>query len=80
MYAVDMKDSPSQNLEPLLKAPKDEALRKKWDGPYIEGSELPKDPWGTPFNYSYDSIKPRVWSSGPDKTAGTKDDVESDKP
>ena len=82
MYAVDMKSFPltEEGLEVLISPPEDEALAKKWDGPYIEGGKLPNDPWGTPFNYTYDNDKPRVWSSGPDKKAGTLDDIEAEKP
>ena len=45
--------------------------------PYLE--EVPADPWGNPFNYSYDSneMKPRVWSNGPNgqDDGGSGDDV-----
>ena len=80
MYAVDMSGFPLPDLAPLVNSPKDETLRKKWDRPYIEDGKLPNDPWGTPFNYTCDNHKPRVWSSGPDKKSSTQDDVEADKP
>ena len=55
MYAVDMKSFPltEEGLEVLISPPEDEALAKKWDGPYIEGGKLPKDPWGSSFQYEY---------------------------
>ncbi len=55
MYAVDMKTFPSteEGLEQLISAPEDEAMAKKWSGPYIEGGKLPKDPWGSSYQYEY---------------------------
>ena len=39
-------------LNALVSPPKNQALRKKWDGPYLEGQdELPEDGWGFPFEY-----------------------------
>ena len=32
------------------------------------------DPWGEPFEYEYSGDKYVIWSSGPDKKMGTKDD------
>ena len=55
MYAADMKTFPltEEGLELLVSAPEDESLAKKWDGPYIEGGKLPKDPWGSSFQYEF---------------------------
>ncbi len=55
MYAADMKSFPltEEGLDLLVNPPEDEALAKKWDGPYIEGGKLPKDPWGNSFQYEY---------------------------
>jgi len=68
MYAVDMKSFPltEEGLELLVKPPEDEALAKQWDGPYIEGGKLPKDPWGSDFQYEYitDSTSSDSSSSG----------------
>ncbi len=92
MYAVDMKSFPltEEGLEVLISPPEDEALAKKWDGPYIEGGKLPKDPWGSSFQYEYvtdasasnssdskatTSDFPRIFSLGPDRQPGTSDDI-----
>ena len=68
MYAVDMKSFPltEEGLDLLVKPPEDEALAKQWDGPYIEGGKLPKDPWGSDFQYEYitDSTSSDSSSSG----------------
>lgn len=50
----------------------------KWRGPYIDNvSQVPLDSWGNPFTYSADELNNRVQivSSGPDRQAGTTDDV-----
>ena len=56
MYAVDMKSFPltEEGLQALVAAPEDEALAKNWDGPYTEGGKLPKDPWGSDFQYEFE--------------------------
>jgi general secretion pathway protein G len=90
-YAVDMKTFPltEEGLELLVSAPEDEALAKKWDGPYIEGGKLPLDPWGSEFQYEYGTSGsgadtsgekstdtfPRIFSLGPDRQPGTSDDI-----
>lgn len=90
-YAVDMKSFPltEEGLELLVSAPEDEALAKKWDGPYLEGGKLPVDPWGSDFQYEYETTEagssssgekttaafPRIFSLGPDRQPGTSDDI-----
>lgn len=65
MYAVDMKTFPltEEGLKLLVSAPEDEALAKNWDGPYIEGGKLPKDPWGGDFQYEYGAAEASSESS-----------------
>lgn len=40
-----------QTLKDLIKAPSDEKVAKKWDGPYYEKKSIPKDPWGKNYEY-----------------------------
>jgi general secretion pathway protein G len=87
MYAVDMKSFPltEEGLQLLVAAPEDEALAKNWDGPYIEGGKLPRDPWGSEFQYEFETSDseeskgtdsfPRIFSLGPDRQPGTSDDI-----
>lgn len=87
MYVVDMKTYPSteDGLKALIQAPDDERLARKWAGPYIEGTQLPLDPWGNEFSYEFESVEggessttpdfPRIWSAGPDGQEGTDDDI-----
>lgn len=53
-----------------------------WDGPYLKGTTLPKDPWGKAYKYEYPPThgkgdEPDIWSAGPDGEEGTEDDVVS---
>ncbi len=70
-----------QSLEDLYKQPADPAVAEKWKGPYVEGKEIPKDPWGNPYGYraSGDELRNKdsfdLWSAGPDGKDGTEDDI-----
>ncbi len=87
MYVVDMKTFPptEEGLEVMLNPPEDERLARKWAGPYIDGNELPLDPWGNEFEYEYAVSEgsgsqgqvdfPRIVSPGPDGQLGTDDDI-----
>ena len=87
MYVVDMKVFPASEdgLEALLRAPDDERLARKWAGPYIDASKLPIDPWGSEFQYEFETVEagsdttqpdfPRIFSPGPDGQTGTSDDI-----
>ena len=68
-YRMSMGGYPTtaEGLQALISPPADKADR--WRGPYVEGSKIPLDPWGQPYQYaspgthnkdSYD-----VWSKGP---------------
>jgi len=50
----------------------------RWDGPYI--SNLCKDPWNQPYRYAppADGGLPALASCGPDRAAGTADDLTPD--
>jgi general secretion pathway protein G len=57
----------------------------RWNGPYIEGSKVPIDPWGNPYQYAYPGTHNKdgfdIWSKGPDGQEGTGDDIGNwDKP
>ena len=49
-YRIDMGDYPdaSMGLEALFSNPGDD----RWDGPYMSGEGLPKDPWGNDYIYN----------------------------
>lgn len=90
MFAADMKTFPTteEGLQLLVKPPEDEAFARNWDGPYLDDTKLPADPWGSPFQYEYgpsdqeqegasESLLdfPRIFSMGPDRQPGTGDDI-----
>ena len=85
-YVLDMKEFPSteQGLKALIEESSDlsETKAKRWDGPYTESGELPKDPWDNDFQYEYPPKHgtadfPDIWSMGPDGEDGTEDDIVS---
>lgn len=81
-YALDMKDFPQteQGLQALVEKPAESKQAEDWDGPYLEASELPLDPWKNPYQYAYPPQRgqgrlPDIWSLGPDGEDNTEDDV-----
>lgn len=85
-YASDVKGYPStdQGLGALLSKPADMDESVTWEGPYLNGDAVPKDPWGQDYHYEYPpthgtSDRPDIWSDGPNKTddGGSEDDVVS---
>ncbi len=77
-YHLDMNVYPStaDGLEALRNAPASSDSR--WGGPYME-DEIPKDPWGQPYQYASPGSKnPNsydIWSYGPDQQNSTQDDI-----
>src|SRR5690606_11548074 len=86
-YVIDMKDYPSteEGLVALLEDPGDKNAKSdatKWDGPYINKSSIPKDPWGNEYQYAFPPKNnkekvPDIWSLGPDGEDNTEDDIVS---
>jgi general secretion pathway protein G len=78
-YRIQMGDYPStaEGLQALVTAPGNRA--DQWHGPYLADGKLPLDPWGEPYGYRYPGVKNKtsydVFSKGPDRTEGTKDDI-----
>jgi general secretion pathway protein G len=65
--------SSAQGLRALVSAPPDEA---KWRGPYMQ-SELPPDPWGSPYQYRLPGTNGRdydLYSLGRDRAQGGSGD------
>jgi general secretion pathway protein G len=79
MFEVDTGSYPTseQGLKALIQKPPGV---EDWKGPYVEGKEIPRDPWGNPFRYSFpverSPLGYKVSSVGPDGKAGTADDLE----
>lgn len=65
-------------LDDLIVQPQG-ATPQKWRGPYLDISQIPLDSWGNPFTYAADEMnnKVQITSAGPDRQAGTADDISS---
>jgi general secretion pathway protein G len=78
-YSLHMNGFPTaaEGLQVLISEPANKA--GQWRGPYLEGSKIPSDPWGEPYQYRFPGTKNKgsydAWSKGPDKTDGTEDDI-----
>lgn len=66
----------SQGLSALVVQPND---ADKWRGPYLSKEVLPQDPWKNDYVYEFPGKHHTngfdLYSPGPDKRAGTDDDV-----
>jgi general secretion pathway protein G len=78
-YRIQMGDYPStaEGLQALVTPPANHA--DSWHGPYVADGKLPLDPWQEPYVYRYPGTRNKtsydIFSKGPDKTEGTKDDI-----
>lgn len=78
LYVLEIGNCPTtqQGLVALLSPPKDLAEPTKWQGPYLDKTCLPVDPWNNAYHYQTISDKEfRIWSIGPDGVSGTNDDI-----
>ncbi|MEY4064680.1 MAG: hypothetical protein RIR26_888 [Pseudomonadota bacterium] len=69
---VGVFPSTAEGLQALMTNPGGSA---KWGGPYFTVEEDIKDAWSTPFEYELTGKGNKLVSAGPDRQAGTEDDV-----
>lgn len=87
-YVLDMNTYPETEagLKALIEKPElasegeSGAKKDKWDGPYLQRTTLPQDPWGNDYQYEYPPSHgkgkdPEIWSYGPDGQDNTEDDI-----
>ena len=73
MYKLDIGTYPTseQGLQALVTRPPGVV---RWNGPYIQGTKVPEDPWGRPFQYRSPGERPEhefdLYSLGPTGQAG----------
>ena len=71
LFLLDVGRYPTEDegLGALIEAP---AATIAWTGPYLDADELPADPWGHQYYYSFasGSSKPIVYSLGQDNVEG----------
>jgi general secretion pathway protein G len=73
-YNLDTNKYPDKLIN-LMKLPAD--LKGKWEGPYLEGKELPVDGFGEPFKYQRtpEGKKPyELQSYGPNRQGAPKEE------
>lgn len=82
MYRLNIGRYPTEEdggLMALVQKPDNEELAAKWSGPYIEDAAKLKDPWGSDYVYQspgrYNEGGFDLSSPGPDRQAGTDDDI-----
>lgn len=70
MYRLHNSHYPStdQGLEALVSPPSGSPAPKNWRGPYL--SQMPNDPWGSPYGYINDGSVPEIISYGADGVQG----------
>jgi general secretion pathway protein G len=78
LYKHHMKTYPGV-LDDLVKRPGSSDTSGDWEGPYIDGGEVPQDPWGRPYKFvtpgKHNPETFDVYSLGPDGQDGTEDDI-----
>lgn len=77
LYKFHTKKLPG-SLDDLMQKPSDATIAERWGGPYIKGSNVPKDPWDSAYKYQANSQGAggyKLWSLGPDGQDGTDDDI-----
>jgi len=63
------------DIEALFNVPQGIPNQAKWQGPYL-AKQQPNDPWDQPYQYeSLDDDSFNIFSTGPDRQAGTEDDI-----
>ncbi len=71
LYHLDVGKYPTreQGLESLVKQPSDVMA---WNGPYLKKRNIPKDPWGNDYQYTYPFAQGgfSVFSLGADNAEG----------
>ena len=82
LYYLDNGSYPTteQGLEALIQKPPVGKSVNKWrPGGYLEGDQVPVDPWGYPYQYlspGLHSQESDIWSMGPDGVTGGEGDAQ----
>ncbi len=73
----NMYPDTNQGLQALISKPSGGKVPENYpDGGFYGKKEIPKDPFGNPYNYECnDNQHYKIWSNGPDLQPGTDDDV-----
>jgi general secretion pathway protein G len=77
LYVLDVSQLPP-DLDALLQPPPTMANPQRWQGPYLERTPIPFDPWGSSFQYKRTGKRLHSFqlsSPGPDRRFATRDDI-----
>lgn len=59
-YNQDIGHFPTKaegGINALIQMPKGDKFKQRWQGPYIDGIEIPEDGWNQPFRYNAPAVK-----------------------
>ena len=73
LYKISNRTLPP-DLQSLITQP---SGATRWNGPYLDANQLPKDSWDNDYQYSSQGSDFTIWSIGPDQTNGSNDDISS---
>ncbi|MDQ5890973.1 MAG: ral secretion pathway protein [Candidatus Dependentiae bacterium] len=68
-------------LGALVKMPKGDKMKERWNGPYVDGDELPQDGWKNDFHYATPPAKYKqyknfeLYSDGENNDSDVKNDL-----
>lgn len=79
-YKCGYFPSAEQGLDALINKPTSGKECKKYPpNGFLDGEDIPLDPWDEDYIYQSDGKKYTIISMGPDKEEGTEDDISSNK-
>lgn len=75
-YYADIGQFP-EALNELIKGPSNEELRSRWINAYLDGKDVPVDPWGQKYHYKVNTEGEEhpyeLYSTGPKGRSGGKE-------
>lgn len=78
LFKFHTKNYPS-SLDDLINKPGDTTVANRWEGPYLNVSKVPLDPWDHDYKIEapgkHNTQAFDIYSVGPDGQAGTDDDI-----
>ena len=79
-YYGDLGHFPTKaegGVNALVKMPKGDVYKKRWQGPYIDGGEIPLDGWGKEFKFTAPPVKFKQFKHYEVYSTGEADDEEN---
>ena len=73
--AIDVYETDNGVYPPSIQALLTKTSENNWNGPYMRDGRVPKDAWGTEFQYTVKGDTYEIRSAGPDVQMGSSDDL-----